>query len=260
MNRPFDATQPGIPIRFGDLVVDTKAIVFDKDGTLVAFDPFWAKRYRRAIAALTDAVDGSVPLRNALEATLGFSSITEKTNPYGPLASLSLHHLSLVAATVVHQHGVKWENAVEVSERFFLPALGESASRQDIVPIGDPRGLFARLMARGVAVMIATTDDRRSTVHTLEVLGVVDLVTEVVCGDDNRVVKPSPEAVYALAASIGIDTNDMVIVGDTAADLRMASSAGAKGIGVTSGTASASDLKPWATSVIASIDDIRVPD
>jgi phosphoglycolate phosphatase len=136
--------------------------------------------------------------------------------------------------------------------------LAEQASAGDIIPIADPHSLFAELAAAGVSIMVATTDNRKSTLHTLKQLEVLDFVIDVLCGDDNRPLKPSPDAVHHLASHAGFDTEDIVFVGDTIADLRMAANAGAKAIGVASGTASAVELAPWAISVMRSIADIVV--
>ena len=74
---------------------------------------------------------------------------------------------------------------------------------------------------------MATTDDRDPTERTLAALGVAGRIDATVCADDGIAVKPAPDMVLHLCATLGVEPARTAVVGDTAADLRMARAAGA---------------------------------
>jgi phosphoglycolate phosphatase len=91
----------------------------------------------------------------------------------------------------------------------------------------------------------------------LTVLGLADLVETVLCGDDPGPIKPDPAALLAIAADLGAPIAAVAMIGDTAADLRMARDAGAgRVIGVASGVSGAADLEPIADVVLADVGEL----
>ncbi len=106
---------------------------------------------------------------------------------------------------------------------------------------------------------MATTDDRDPTERTLAALGVADRIDATVCADDGIAVKPAPDMVLHLCATLGIAPARTAVVGDTAADLRMARAAGAGlTVGVLTGVGGRVDLEPLADAVIASVEELQV--
>jgi len=84
---------------------------------------------------------------------------------------------------------------------------------------------------------------------------VLDLVGAVVCGDDAGVApKPSAEPALRVCRALGCSPSDGIVVGDTSADLAMASAAGLRGVGVLSGVGTRADLAGAAVSIVPSVD------
>jgi len=101
---------------------------------------------------------------------------------------------------------------------------------------------------------VATSDDRAPTQRTLDALGVSAMIDALVCADDGVAVKPAPDMVLALCATLGIDPGRTAVVGDSPADLRMARAAGAVlVIGVLTGVGRPADLTPLADVVVDSV-------
>ena len=126
-------------------------------------------------------------------------------------------------------------------------------------PLTDLRALFDRLRGGGCRIAVATTDDRDPTERTLAALGVADRIDATVCADDGIAVKPAPDMVLHLCATLGIAPARTAVVGDTAADLRMARAAGAGlAVGVLTGVGGRVDLEPLADAVIASVEELQV--
>src|SRR5688572_3069783 len=92
----------------------------------------------------------------------------------------------------------------------------------------------------------------------LEAFGVTNLVTTMVCADDGIQAKPAPDMVTTICQHMNIDPGNVIVVGDTVADLQMARSAGAGYvIGVLSGVGSLANLTPLADILIDTIDTLQ---
>jgi phosphoglycolate phosphatase len=106
---------------------------------------------------------------------------------------------------------------------------------------------------------VATTDDRDPTERTLAALGIADRIDATVCADDGIAVKPAPDMILHLCATLGVAPARTAVVGDTAADLQMGRAAGAGLIvAVLTGVGGRGDLAPLADVVIASIEELEV--
>jgi phosphoglycolate phosphatase len=121
-------------------------------------------------------------------------------------------------------------------------------------PLADLRALFETLHASGRHVAVATTDDREPTARTLAALGVADEIDAFVCADDGVAVKPAPDMVIHLCRAVGVPPTRTAVVGDSAADLRMARAADAgRAIAVLTGVGGRAELEPLADIVIDSV-------
>ncbi len=124
-------------------------------------------------------------------------------------------------------------------------------------PLADLAGLFDRLHAAGIAVAIATSDDRDATERTLAALGLAEAIDAMVCAGDDVPLKPEPDMVLSLCATLDVLPARTAVVGDAPADLRMARAAGAgRVVGVLTGVGTRADLLPLADVVIESLDDL----
>jgi len=124
--------------------------------------------------------------------------------------------------------------------------------------VTDLRTLFDRLRAGGCRIAVATTDDRDPTERTVAALDLADRIDATVCADDGIAVKPAPDMVLHLCATLGIEPARTAVVGDTVADLSMGRAAGAGLIvAVLTGVGGRTDLAPLADAVIASVAELE---
>jgi phosphoglycolate phosphatase len=83
------------------------------------------------------------------------------------------------------------------------------------------------------------------------------MVSAIACGDDGVGVKPAPEMLLAICATLGTAPDRTAIVGDTPADLAMGRAAGAGTvIGVLTGVGGRDELEPLADAVLDSIREL----
>jgi len=124
-------------------------------------------------------------------------------------------------------------------------------------PLTDMRALFSSLQDHGIQIAIATADDRAPTQAMIEAFDVEELMDTMVCSDEGIPSKPAPDMVLTICQRLRLDPKNVMVIGDTASDLKMARAAGAGlAVGVLSGVSSVKDLIPYADSLIESIDEL----
>jgi phosphoglycolate phosphatase len=246
-------------LRIAGQAYNPRLVVFDKDGTLIAFHVMWQAWF----GALMDALRRRVTLDEAAEQdlleTLGVNESGE-WDPMGPLTLASTGEINILLAGVLYRHaGCSWPVALD------HVAAAESDARavldrDDLVqPVGDLAGLIHALRRAGVRLAIATTDNRAPTEAHLRQLGIADCFEALVCGDDGIPLKPAPDMALHLCEQLGIPPGDAIMVGDTVADLEMGRRAGFEAsIAVTSGALSADMLADHADAVIPDIHAIEI--
>ena len=246
-------------LNFADHGHDIDLIVFDKDGTLIDFDFTWCRRTMRAVDRLIAQEAADPALRGPLLAGLGVEAATARAIPESPLVVGTAHELVIVAATVLFQAGWSWTRATMAAEDHLRPALTTPPDADEVRALGDVAGLFTRLRAAGVAVGVLTNDDRAGTVATLFNLGLLPLVSGVVCADDQLGAKPEPGGLLYLASRLGTGLDRVAMVGDAVGDMVTARRAGAAlAVGVLSGAARREALAPHADVIIEAVSAISI--
>jgi phosphoglycolate phosphatase len=233
-------------------LVGVDLVIFDKDGTLIAFGAMWGAWAEDLAARLQR--ETALPIQDELFAMLGYDPVTRRVLPQGGLAATPMARLRERTGELLVSNGLTRSDADHV--------LGEAWRAPDPVglahPLTDLASLFGRLHETGRKVAVATTDDRHPTVRTVEALGVTDLVDAIICADDGIAVKPAPDMVVHLCARLAIDPSRTAVVGDSLADLEMGRRAGAASvIGVLTGVGSADQLGSIADLVLPSIADLE---
>jgi len=247
-------------LRIAGRDLDPRLIVFDKDGTLIDYDSLWRTRFARLMQALDSLVSLEGEARLGLAATLGFDPETGEWDPRGPLTVASNAEVALLLASQVYRYqGKSWDEALSIIAKAEEKALAGLSLVDLVEPVGDVKGTLQRLSDEGLALAVATTDDRHATEQALRKLGVWALFAAVVCGDDGIPLKPVPDMALAICRQLGIAPRDAIMVGDTIGDLTMAKRAGfAYAVGVASGPLSGEALALHADMVIPDIHAIEI--
>ncbi|MDQ3003989.1 MAG: HAD family hydrolase [Chloroflexota bacterium] len=229
-----------------------QAIIFDKDGTLIDFDAMWGNWTLQ----LADRLQASVKLdiRQALCESYGYDIARRKILPDGKLTCTPMWRLRELLVDVLKSLGISTTAAFCAVEKAWYVPDPVTLAR----PFTDTHKLFTNIHKLGIKIAIATTDNREPTEAMLEAFGVTNLVTTMVCADDNIKVKPAPDMVTTICARMNVDPCSVIIVGDTVADLQMARSAGAGYvIGVLSGVGLLANLIPLVDVLIDTVDTLQ---
>lgn len=119
------------------------------------------------------------------------------------------------------------------------------------------RETLEKLKSRGITLSIASSRNSVSLHNLMEELGLDDLITYVVGGDDVTDPKPGPGPVLKTLSELGYAPGQTLVVGDMPFDIMMGQRAGVATLGVTYGNATRADLLACSPSyLVDSFSDI----
>lgn len=226
-----------------------RAVLLDKDGTLLDFGASWTGIAREAAAAAAGGEAARVP---ALLRACGLDPETGRFRAGS----------AMVAGT-----------AADVADCWLplLPALRPSdrdalidhidaiftAGATRVVPVDGLGPALAALHAGGWRLGVATMDNAEAAEATLTHLGLRDRFAFVCGWDSGHGTKPGPGMALAFCAALGLPPAAAVMVGDSVHDLEMGRAAGVGlTIGVLTGPATAEQLRPHADLVLGSVAEL----
>jgi len=244
--------------RAGDQAYEVDLVIFDKDGTLFDFSVMWKQIFMGQVAALAELPGSQAGLINDLFASMGVGREGDIMDPLGPLALATYDEIRVIMASVLYRHGRPWDHALQlvdsVTDAANWPPLEEL-----VQPVGNLAGLFEKMAGAGLRIGIVTTDDRAMTETMLEMAGVRHFVAAMVCADDGPALKPAPDGILALCRQLQVIPERAMMVGDSPTDMQAAESAGITArVGVLSGVSRRDDLRPLASVVLTSIQDLQI--
>ncbi len=231
----------------------TKAIIFDKDGTLIDFDRFWVTITRHALLDLLGELGREDISPEQVLFALGVEDgVTDITSvfSYGTFAQVGqcVHQYLLTQGCDCPE-----EQVVNRMQELFHLHLDKGV----IAPgCADVRGLLERLQALGLTLAVATTDDPVTTARCLKELGIDDCFALVYTDDGVCPPKPDPFIIHDLCARLSLCPEQVVMVGDSVNDMRFARNGGVRAIGVAKGAKNHATLTRHADAVIGDISHI----
>jgi phosphoglycolate phosphatase len=224
-----------------------RAILFDKDGTLVDFQRTWGPATHTVLTQLCNGDSGAF---DRLAAVSLYDATERKLLPGSP-----------VVIETTYGYGKLWAGALGV------PLTAEFVDRIDrmyfqttldhLSPMGDVKGLLGALAARGFRLGLMTNDADANTRAQLQRLELDNLLEFVAAYDSGFGAKPAPDPVLAFAAFANVAPAEIAVVGDTEHDLVAARAAGAVAVGVLSGPIPRERLEPHADVLLGSIADLE---
>lgn len=224
-----------------------KAILFDKDGTIVDFDRTW-----RTIAGqlALEAAGGNHSQAGALLELAGFDPAANRFRADSPLAS----------GTNVDIVGLWYpqlgpEPRREVVARFDAICVEQGAV--GAVALDGVLPALTSLHATGYRLGIVTNDSTLGAEKTVEAFGIAQIFEAIYGYDAVARPKPAPDAAEAFCDLTGLRPSQIAVVGDNRHDLDLARNVGAGlAIAVLSGNGTSESLTPHADTVLQSVADL----
>jgi len=224
-----------------------RAVLFDKDGTLIDFEKTW---FAVARELALEAADGDEQAARRMLDAGGYDFDAGRFRGGSVIAAGT--NSDIVG---LWYPGLEGEaRAVRIAE--FDRRSAEAGARNAVEIEGAAQAL-ARLHAKGYAIGVATNDSTRGAELTVAALGFAPLMSAVLGYDIVTKPKPAADPVLHFAEATGIAPEAIAVVGDNAHDLEMARAAGAGlAIGVLSGNSGRAELEPLADFVLASVAEL----
>lgn len=223
-----------------------RAILFDKDGTLVDFQRTWGPATHSVLTRLSN---GDSAVFDRLAAVSRYDAAERKLLPGSP-----------VVIETTYGYGKLWAQALgvpltaefvnHIDRMFFQTTLDR------LTPMGDVKGLLGALAARGLKLGLMTNDADANTRAQMQRLGLDSLLGFIAAYDSGFGAKPAPDPVLAFARFAKVAPAEIAVVGDTAHDLVAARAAGSVAVGVLSGPIPREQLEPHADVLLPSIADL----
>lgn len=224
-----------------------RAVLFDKDGTLLDFEASWSGVYRELCLELAS---GDAALAQSMLVAGGLDPDTGRIRSGGALA----------AGNTIDIVRTWYPGLTRGAERAMVERIDRVFHQNGMtcsVPVPGLRGALDAIAKAGIAMGVATSDGTAAARAALNALGLQELLPHVFGYDSVPRPKPAPDIVYAFSSAIGVPPHAIVVIGDNPHDLEMARSAGAgAALGVLTGNSRRHELTPLADAVLDSVCDL----
>lgn len=220
-------------------------ILFDKDGTLIEFDKSWEKIGIRLVDKLLD----TFPVHDKEVAHRQLGILDDKIVPDSVMGSGSLGEMIKSFDDVTGQDTSEWTRNTS----------------QELVDSREPENhwidcvydTIVALRQDGYKIGIVTSDTNKGVTQFLEATQSKDLFDLVISTETHAEEKPSPKVLDPLFEAYDVKPEQVVIVGDTANDMKTAINAHlGLSIGVLTGIAKREELHE-ADVIIESAKEVK---
>ena len=223
-----------------------KAILFDKDGTLLDFDATFAPATAKVLAALAD---GDTKRKSDLAEAVDFELDNGTIKPGSVLVAGSLENIA--EALMPHTGTDDLATCLEIVDALYVKYSLESLAAFPFL-----ESALDELAAMGLALGVATNDSEEAAYAHLDQMGIRDRFGCIAGYDSGYGEKPQPGMVSAFVEHLRLTPDEVMMVGDSPHDLKAGNAAKTISVGVTSGGATADQLAPFAHYVIDSIEGL----
>ena len=228
-----------------------RAVILDKDGTLISHDSTW-------ITAIVDVLHEVIPAQSLRADVLSALGITAdgSVRPASAVGSGTVADCTDTIARVLRAGGFSYDRIDDVLTALRI-AITDYVALARPRPVGDVAAVFAGLHQLDLATAVISNDEESHTAAVLSELGLSAAIDFVAGWRPGLPAKPDPRRMFEFCNRFAIPPETTVVVGDSPLDMEMGSRGGAAlRIGVLTGVATAADLQPTADLVIPSIESL----
>lgn len=202
---------------FLKLIMNTKLIIFDFDGTL-------GDTRRNIVMTMQQTIsEMGLPARSEGEcaATIGL-----------PLKGCFHQLFPEMDDSMMEKSAATYRRLFDENKKLFKPALFPNVSET-----------LSSLYNRGIVMAIASSRSSRSLREFVDDMLLTEYISYIVGADDVTLPKPNAEPVLKILSALDISATETLVVGDMPVDILMGANAGTITCGVTYGNATREQLE-----------------
>lgn len=232
----------------------TKAIFFDKDGTLIDFDAIWVTVSYTAIGALLKKISMEHILVAEILEIFGIHN--DVTDIEGIICKGTYKLMGEALYNYLKEKGC--ENTVEEITDWMVEEYHKYAAEADIKPAcKNIREVLKELKSMGIIINLITTDDAYITNKCLAAIGIEDCFDVIFTDDGEYPTKPDPYCINKFCDETNIAKSEIIMVGDTMTDALFAKNSGVKFVGVAKNQNNRKTLETETDTVIYDISYLK---
>ena len=214
-----------------------KMIIFDKDGTLIDVHHYWCSmiEFRADFFINSLEIVDKEKLYDELVDNMGINLKTKKMKPEGPVGIKPRSFIVDVALKTIYKYDNTYTKSM-VEEIFIkVDEYSKTKLKTIVKALPDVQRLLEDLKNANVKITIATTDLSQRAVLAMKSLNLDKYFVDIAGADLVDNAKPSPDLVEYILDKANLSKENVIVVGDSMADLGMARNVKCKFIGVKSG-------------------------
>jgi phosphoglycolate phosphatase len=218
-------------------IENIKMVIFDKDGTLIDVHHYWCSMIEFRANRLVKSIDTDKKeeLYESLVEAMGIDFVSKKMKASGPVGIKPRGFIVEVALEVMQNYHASYtrEAVEEIFKR--VDEYSETVLKSIVKFLPEVKEVLTALNDEGILISIATTDLTKRASLAMSALEITEYFTDIVGADLVEQAKPSADLVEYLLAKHGLAKEEVIVVGDSMADLGMAQNASCAFVGVKTG-------------------------
>lgn len=236
-----------------------RAVLFDKDGTLIDFNNMWLTWLEYLLTTLVKKHQLTEKVISEFEVAIGVDLTRRCIDPKGLMVTGKFDELRNSIALCMSRYGIEQEKARESFNSVVI--AGEDAlDWQGLTkPVPGLEGVLKKLKAETIKMAVVTADTTLRAQKSLSYLGITSYFETIIGADMVKETKPAPDMAFLACELLEVDPNEAVVIGDNILDMYMGKDAGLAGsIGVLTGVCQKEQLEKVADAVVNSVADIDI--
>jgi phosphoglycolate phosphatase len=216
---------------------DIKMIIFDKDGTLIDIHHYWCSMIKFRAEFFTKSLKhiNKQNLYNDLVDGMGIDLTANKMKSLGPVGIKPREFIIDIALKIISKYSDIYTRQKVIDIFAQVDEYSKTQLSKIVKPLAGTVEILNLLKENNIIVSIATTDLSSRAIITMKELNIEHFFTDIVGGDSVNNAKPHPDLVELIASKNNIEVDNILVVGDSIADLNMAKNAGCRFLAVKTG-------------------------